>query len=98
MIVRKGSEFNDWLDGLSPWDQSQVEDRLDRIREHNHFGDKKFLGEDLFELRWRNGRRIYYTMALDQHQRVTLMLMGGSKNGQDRDIAQARKIMARQAS
>jgi putative addiction module killer protein len=98
MIVRQTLEFASWLDELRPWDQSQVEDRLDRIREHNHFGDRKFLGNDLFELRWRNGRRVYYAFVMDQEGQAALMLLGGSKNGQDRDIAYARKILARQAT
>ena len=98
MIVLKTQEFDDWMEELDPWAQSQIEDRLDRIREHNHFGDKKCIAEDLFELRWRNGRRIYYTLASDRNQRVTLMLLGGSKNGQNKDIAQARKILARHAA
>ena len=93
MIIRSTPEFDAWLSESSSWDKTQIADRFDRIREHNHFGDKKYLGDALCELRWKNGRRIYYTIVREPDGSVALMLLGGSKNGQERDIARARKIL-----
>ena len=58
MEILSTDEFDEWRSGLRPKPLSQVDDRLDRIRQHSHFGDRKYLGDDLFELRWRNGRRV----------------------------------------
>ncbi|MFI5345360.1 MAG: type II toxin-antitoxin system RelE/ParE family toxin [Elusimicrobiota bacterium] len=95
MNVRKTPEFEDWFSEQDPHSRGQIEERLDRIREHNHFGDRKFLGAELYELRWRNGRRVYYAVAVDQDGQVAIMLLGGGKNGQTRDISRARNILER---
>ena len=63
-----------------------------------YFGDTRFLGGRLWELRWRNGRRVYYTVLVDKEGKEALMFLGGDKNGQDRDIAHARTILEREAS
>jgi len=97
MDVHSTPEFDLWLLELGAKGRAQADDRLDRIREHNHFGDKKYLGDDLFELRWRNGRRVYYSIVEDADANVALMLLGGDKNGQKRDIDQARRILEREA-
>ena len=95
MNIRTMPEFDEWLSGQDRHSRGLIDDRLDRIREHNHFGDRKYLGAALYELRWRNGRRIYYTVAADKVGNIAILLLGGGKNGQTRDIAQARKILER---
>jgi len=90
-------EFDEWLSALEPKGRAQVDDRLDRIREHGHFGDKKHLGNDLFELRWKSGRRVYYAVIEGKDGNAALMLLGGDKNGQKQDIAKARRILEREA-
>jgi putative addiction module killer protein len=93
MNVRSTPEFDAWRPGLNAREKAHINDRLDRIREHNHFGDKKYLGDALFELRWNNGRRVYYALVADAEGNAALMLLGGTENGQKRDIARARKIL-----
>ena len=95
MDIFSTPEFERWVNELDPKGRAQVDDRLDRIREHNHFGDKRYLGDDLFELRWKNGRRVYYAIAVGT---LALMLLGGDKNGQNRDIARSRKILERETA
>lgn len=97
MNIHVTPEFDAWLAELNTRERAQTDDRLDRIREHSHFGDKKYLGDDLFELRWRNGRRIYYAICADAEGNAALMLLGGSKNAQERDIRHARRILEREA-
>lgn len=97
MNIRSTPEFDEWLSGLNPRERAQVDDRLDRIREHSHFGDKKYLGDDLFELRWRSGRRVYYAICAVREENAALMLLGGAKNAQERDIRHARKLLEREA-
>jgi putative addiction module killer protein len=61
---------------------------------YNYFGDHKSLGDDLLELRWKNGRRVYYTLILKEE--LTIVLLGGLKNAQQKDIKKARKILERE--
>lgn len=97
MDIRITPEFGDWLDGLNARERAQVDDRLDRLQSSEHFGDMKRLGDDLLELRWRNGRRVYFALVDGGAGAAALMLLGGSKNGQDRDISHARRILEREA-
>jgi len=47
------------------------------------------------ELKWKNGRRVYYA---DIPEKKILLLLGGNKNGQDKDIRQAKKIFNKHVS
>jgi len=97
MDIRSTEEFDRWLEERCAWERAQVRDRLDRIAQHDHFGDRKHLGDDLFELRWRSGRRVYHAIVTDSSGQAVLLLLGGDKNGQERDIARARRILEREA-
>jgi putative component of toxin-antitoxin plasmid stabilization module len=49
--IRKTTEFAKWISALRAKEQAQIESRLLRIQEFNHFGDSKPLeGSNLFEL------------------------------------------------
>lgn len=65
--------------------------RLDRIG-NGSFGDFKPLGNGLSELRFffGGGLRIYYTI---RGGRVVLLLAGGDKASQSRDIERAKQIL-----
>jgi putative addiction module killer protein len=85
------SPFVEWLETLR--DKSlrlAVDSRLTRIWDGN-FGDHKSLGEGLFELRINKGPglRIYYVLEDDE---IVLLLGGGDKRTQIRDIHKAKKI------
>ena len=76
--------------------KSQVQVRsVSHIQEEGHFGDLRRGGDGVWELRWKNGRRVYYA---DIPERQILLLLGGNKNGQDKDIRQARKIFNKHVS
>ena len=51
----------------------------------------KKLSSLLFEIKFNNGNRIYYTEKMINGKAVILIL-GGNKNGQDKDIKKAQKI------
>lgn len=82
-------EFGDWLDEQTARSRIQIADRLDKIRAEGYFGDHKNVRENVWELKWKNGRRVYY--ALIPIEQV-LLLIGGNKNGQTKAINQAEKI------
>ena len=60
--------------------------------ENGNFGDTKTLAANLFELRcfFGGGIRVYYTI---RNQRVVLMLAGGDKTSQTKDIEKAKAIL-----
>ncbi|NGX61953.1 MAG: hypothetical protein K940chlam9_01444 [Chlamydiae bacterium] len=78
-----------WLEGLRDLDtQALVFQRLQRVRLGN-FGDCKSLSDGLWEFRIhaKSGLRVYYARVGRQ---VVLIIGGGDKGSQKRDISQAR--------
>ncbi|MFH1633364.1 MAG: type II toxin-antitoxin system RelE/ParE family toxin [Chloroflexota bacterium] len=65
--------------------------RFNRISNGN-FGDAKQVGTNLFELRFffGSGYRIYFTV---RKQKIVLLLCGGDKSSQSKDITQAKKLL-----
>jgi putative addiction module killer protein len=85
-------EYLDWIQAETDKAKVQISKRLSAIEADGHFGTSKDLGEGVSELKWQIGRRIYY--AYIPESRI-LLLLGGNKNGQDKDITQAKKILKR---
>jgi putative addiction module killer protein len=98
MRVKRTTEFEEWFQALTTKEQAQVDARLHRIEEHSYFGDAKDLDDGLAELRWVNGRRVYFMKARDDHGHLVLLLLGGLKNGQKKDIKKARLLVRKYAS
>ncbi len=95
--IRKTPEFEKWLSELNSKEQAQIEARLFRIEECHHFGDFKLLegsSYPLFELRWKNGWRIYYYR---EEAAAIMVLLGGKKNDQKKDIKKAENLFRRYA-
>ncbi len=88
------SEFDDWFTNRPDNERYQIQERFHRITEEGHFGDHKSVSNDnsIWELRWKNGRRIYYTYFPEAK---ILLLLGGNKNGQKKDIKRAENILAK---
>jgi putative addiction module killer protein len=96
--IRRAPEFEAWLLQLNAKEQAQVEARLFRIQEFDHFGDCKALeGSDLplFELRWKNGWRVYFYR---REKTLVMLLLGGKKNDQKKDIKKAEFLLRRYAN
>jgi putative addiction module killer protein len=92
--IKRTSEFNEWLSSLTLREQGQINARLERIRSSNHFGDAKNLGNGLAELRWKNGWRIYF---FKEGKDLIVLLVGGQKNAQEKDIQKAQLLLRRYA-
>ncbi len=84
--------FVDWLEKLDIKTQARINNRLSRIKIGN-FGDFKSIGDKIFELRlfFGPGYRIYYGIT---EEKIVLILSGGDKNNQSRDIEKAKKLWA----
>jgi putative addiction module killer protein len=84
--------FKQWLDGLRDVSaRAKIRVRLDRLRLGN-IGDSRSVGGGVFELKvdYGPGYRIYFGQ---EGKRVILLLLGGDKTSQERDIAQAKKFL-----
>ncbi len=84
-------EFDTWLSGLKDKvGRARIVHRI-RSAEHGNFGDSEPVGDGVFEMRIHvgPGYRIYYTRCGDI---IYLLLLGGDKSSQKRDIKRAIKI------
>jgi putative addiction module killer protein len=82
--------FAEWLDSLKDRKaRLKIKLRLDRVEQGN-FGDVKSVGEGVFELRidYGGGYRIYFGQV---GLTIILLLCGGDKNSQKKDIKQSHK-------
>lgn len=89
-IHNNKAPFSEWLNKLDRSVKARVMTRIDRIRRGN-FGDTKSVGEGVFELRiaFGPGYRVYYAR---QGQEIVILLCGGDKGSQPRDIARAKEL------
>ena len=95
MRLKRTQEYIEWYEAQRPKEKAQIAKRLANIEEQGHFGIVKNLGDFLSELKWGNGRRVYYSVIEDDAGELTLLILGGNKNGQDSDIKKAKKILKR---
>ncbi len=84
--------FNRWIGSVDEATQARLGARLVRI-ENGNFGDHKVIAANLFELRcfFGGGLRVYYTI---RNQQIVLLLAGGDKSTQNRDIARAKLLLS----
>jgi putative addiction module killer protein len=80
--------FADWFDGLDARAAAKVRTAIARIETGNP-GDVKPVGEGVSERRidFGPGYRVYFGQ---DGQRLVILLLGGTKKRQQRDIAQAK--------
>ena len=80
-----------WLKSLDGSVRKRVLLRLDRLKDGN-FGDYKQLNDYLYELRFNfgSGYRIYYMI---EDKTIVLLINGGDKKSQKKDIKQAKEII-----
>ena len=90
--VRLTQEFQDWLDALRDRRaQIRIVARL-RLVEAGSLGDWKSVGGEISEMRvdFGPGYRLYFT----RRDRVLIvMLAGGDKSSQARDIQRAKRLL-----
>ena len=91
--VRPLPEFTAWLDGLKDLKvRGAVAERIKRLT-FGLLGDFKAIGDGVIELRidFGAGWRLYYTQFGAQ---IVVLLAGGSKRTQKRDIKRAKALAA----
>ena len=93
LVVRLTATFRDWRDSLrDSRAKVAIARRIDRLAAGNA-GDVKSVGEGVSELRIDNGLgyRVYY---LRRGAVLIVLLCGGDKSTQVKDIATAKKLAA----
>lgn len=81
--------YIDWYKSLDKSLKLIVDKRISKI-ERGLFGNIKRLSEDLYEIKFDNGLRIYYT---EKGNTIILLLTGGNKSKQSKDIELAQKYI-----
>lgn len=90
--VFQSDEFSAWLAGLRDRStRARIQARIDRMAGGN-LGDVAPIGEGLSEARIHHGAgyRVYFKQ---QGQVLLILLCGGDKSTQQRDIEQAKQLM-----
>ena len=88
MRVEKTKEYGDWLDALKDRvGRARVQVRVDRLI-HGNPGQHRDLTDGVSELKvdFGPGYRVYYSQ---RGARLLLLLVGGDKSSQQKDIAKA---------
>jgi putative addiction module killer protein len=88
--ARGRAPFLEWLEALGDRvARAKIKTRIDRL-ERGHFGDYRFLGGGVHELKihFGPGYRIYFGIF---ERTIVVILHGGSKQTQERDIQTAKE-------
>lgn len=92
--ILQTDEFIKWMKRLRDADaRARINVRIRRISLTGNFGDTKPVGDGVYELRidYGPGYRVYYS----QHRsEVVLLLIGGDKSSQQKDIDKAKRLNA----
>lgn len=89
--VRQTAVFSEWLDGLRDRTaRVRIATRIRRMETGNP-GDVKSVGDGVSEMRitYGPGYRLYFVR---DGNTVVILLCGGDKSSQSRDIAQAKQM------
>jgi len=91
-FIEKTVEFDRWLRRLKDLRaRAKILFRIQRIENDGHFGDCKSVGNGISEIRihFAKGYRVYFK---EKKGRVIVLLAGGEKSSQKRDIKKAKEI------
>jgi putative addiction module killer protein len=91
--VRQTETFTSWFDGLrDPKAQAKIVVRIRRAQAGN-LADVKPVGEGVSEMRitYGPGYRLYF---VQRGETLIILLVGGDKKSQRRDIAKAKELAA----
>ena len=91
--VEQSDGFKLWLSKLRDMvAKAAIQTRINRLRLGN-YGDSESIGDDVSELKIDVGKgyRVYYTRV---GLKLVLLLVGGNKSSQNRDIKKAKALNA----
>lgn len=91
-FIEKTIEFDKWIRKLKDLKaRAKILFRLQKIENDGHFGDCKPVGNGIKELRinFAKGYRVYFK---EKEGKIIVLLIGGNKSSQEKDIEKAKKI------
>lgn len=92
--ILQTDEFIKWMKRLRDANaRARINVRIRRISLSGNFGDVKPVGDGVYELRinYGPGYRVYYSQ---RGREIVLLLIGGDKSSQQKDIDKAKKLNA----
>ncbi|NEW83435.1 MAG: type II toxin-antitoxin system RelE/ParE family toxin [Mariniphaga sp.] len=94
-IIEKTTEFDKWLRKLKDFRaKAKILFRLQKIEDDEHFGECETVGNGIRELKidYAKGYRVYFK---ESDGKVIILLIGGDKSTQQKDIEKAKEILKR---
>ncbi len=94
-IIEKTDEFDKWLRKLNDLRaKAKILFRIQKIENDEHFGDCKPVGNGIREIKidYAKGYRIYF---IEMNGEIIILLIGGDKSTQQKDIEKANEILKR---
>ena len=95
IITEKTSEFDKWIRKLKDIRaKSKILFRIQKLETDEYFGDCKPVGDGISEMRinYAKGYRVYFK---EKDNKIVILLIGGVKSTQQKDIEIAIKIWNR---
>lgn len=88
--VNGKSPFSEWYNSLDNSPKATVIKRLQKV-ERGLYGKTRNLKQGLIELKLENGLRIYF---VEDGNTIVILLCGGGKDNQNKDIKKAYEYIA----
>jgi putative addiction module killer protein len=92
-LIEKTEEFDKWLRKLKDIRaKAIILFRIQKVEYDGHFGKCEFVGDGIIELKidFAKGYRIYLK---EKEGRIIILLIGGDKSTQQKDIIKAKDIL-----
>lgn len=92
-FIEKTVEFDKWLRKLKDLTaKAKILFRIQKLESEGHFGDCNPVGSGISELRvnYAKGYRIYFK---EIGEKIIVLLIGGDKSTQQKDIEKAKEIL-----
>jgi putative addiction module killer protein len=93
--TEKTSVFDKWIRKLKDIRaKSKILFRIQKLETDEYFGDCKTVGDGISEMRinYAKGYRVYFK---EKDKKIVILLIGGDKSTQQKDIEKAKKIWNR---
>jgi putative addiction module killer protein len=91
-FIEKTTEFDKWLKKMKDLRaKAKILVRIQKLEQDEHFGDCETVGDGIRELKinYGKGYRVYFR---ETDGKIIILLIGGDKSTQQRDIERAKEI------
>lgn len=91
-FIEKTPEFDKWLRKLKDFKaKAKIIFRIQKLETDEHFGDCKPVGNGIWEMKinFAKGYRVYFK---EKDGKIIVLLIGGNKSTQQKDIDKAKDI------